>query len=92
VIEGLSKIISSQSVSGVVVHPAGITDWGVFKGLGARLLVENMDSVTPEGQDIDDLNKYFSEIDADMVLDLQHTYSIDKSMGLTNRLIDAFKG
>ncbi len=91
VIEYLKKISEKLNAQYITLHPAGIQDWSLFKEFEGKLLLENMDPVKGEGQDVDDMNKYFSQIDAGMTLDLQHSYSIDPSMALTDRLIDTFK-
>jgi hypothetical protein len=91
IIKNLSTMYETLGAEDIIVHPIGVTNWEVFGDLKEHLLIENMDSVKDEGQDVEDMERYLSESEAGMVLDIQHTYSIDRSMALTDRLIERFR-
>lgn len=91
-IELLKKLSDYLNAKHITVHPAGITDWSIFDDLKEKILLENMDPVKSEGQSVEDMREYFGKFDVGMTLDLQHSYSIDPSMALTDRLIEEFRG
>lgn len=74
----------------VVMHPDRVEDWSVFKNYNIPIAVENMDRNKTMGKTVGDLKNIFSNLGVPMVLDVNHCYTIDKTMGLTKEFSDAF--
>ena len=78
-------------VDAIVVHPDAIGDPGLYRPLGRKLAIENMDVRKPAGQTADDLAAFFEELpDAGLCFDIAHAKSVDPSMGEGERILDAF--
>lgn len=75
----------------MVIHPDLVSDWSVFNKYSIVLAVENMDKNKNFGANVDDLNRVFGAIDARMVLDLNHCYTLDPSMRLARDFYKQFK-
>ncbi|HET7121536.1 MAG TPA: hypothetical protein VFI17_09855 [Solirubrobacterales bacterium] len=77
--------------SAVVMHPDTIEDPAHFRGLGHKLLLENMDARKESGRTREELEPLFSELpDAGFCLDVPHAWSVDATMGIAGELLDAF--
>ena len=77
----------------IVVHPDTIEDVALYRGLGSRLAIENMDARKQDGRTADELAPYFSALpDAGLCFDVAHAWSIDPSMEEGERLLDRFAG
>jgi hypothetical protein len=74
----------------VIVHPTVIGEAEPWRGLGARLCIENMDRRKP-GRTVEELESVFAELDeARFCLDLGHAAQIDPSLGEARKMIDRF--
>jgi hypothetical protein len=79
------------SVDAIVVHPDAIGEPDLYRSLGRRLAIENMDVRKPAGQTADELGVFFDELpEAGLCFDIAHAKSIDPSMGEGERILDAF--
>jgi hypothetical protein len=74
-------------------HPDKVEDWKVFKDFtNLPLAVENMDCTRKDGRNIQDIKEILDDYKSfDFVLDLQHCYTIDKSMKLALKFVKKFK-
>jgi hypothetical protein len=80
-------------VDAIVVHPDVIDDPGEYRRLGARLVLENMDTRKGGGRTADELAPYFAELpDAGLCLDVAHARDVDATMGGAHALLDRFAG
>lgn len=78
-------------VDAVVMHPDTIGDPALFRPLGSRLLIENMDSRKETGRNVAELEAIFSELPAaGFCFDVAHAWSIDPEMCVAAELLDAF--
>jgi hypothetical protein len=78
-------------VDAIVVHPDSIGSIGLYRTLGRKLAIENMDARKPAGQTADDLAPFFAELpDAGLCFDVAHAKSVDPSMEEGARILDAF--
>jgi hypothetical protein len=65
----------------VVLHPDAIVDHHVWRQLGERLLIENMDKRKPAGRTADELADIFSVLpSAQLCFDIAHARQVDPSM------------
>jgi Xylose isomerase-like TIM barrel len=80
-----------HSVDAIVVHPDAIGEPSLYRTLGRKLAIENMDVRKPAGQTADELAAYFDELpDAGLCFDVAHAKSVDPSMAEGERILDAF--
>jgi hypothetical protein len=88
----ISKILSKFNLDTVVLHPTSVKDWTVFKDYGdLPICIENMDNRKTTGRNYQELKNILEEYGFGFVLDLQHCYSNDKTMKLSNELKEKFK-
>jgi hypothetical protein len=80
-------------VDAIVMHPDVIDDPAELRRLGARLVLENMDTRKAGGRTADELAPYFAELpDAGLCLDVAHARDVDPTMGAAHELLDRFAG
>jgi hypothetical protein len=80
-------------IDAVVVHPDTIEDVSLYRRLGSRLAIENMDARKQHGRTADELAPCFEALpDAGLCFDVAHASSVDPSMEEGERLLDAFAG
>jgi hypothetical protein len=78
-------------VDAIVVHPDTIVDPALYRRLGHRLSVENMDSRKRAGHRADDLAAIFEELpDAQLCLDVAHAKDIDPTMSEASEMLRRF--
>lgn len=78
-------------IDSVVVHPDTIGDASLYRRLGRRLAIENMDSRKGGGQRADDLAALFTELpDARLCLDVAHAKDIDSTMDVASEILQRF--
>ena len=76
-------------VRSIVAHPDALSDVGVFRPLGTRLVLENMDDRKNTGRTADEIEAFFEELpDAGFCLDVAHAWSIDPTMVVAHDLLD----
>jgi hypothetical protein len=76
---------------GIVMHPDTMEDFGLYRPLGNKLLLENMDARKTEGRTREELEGSFTELpEAGFCFDIAHAWSMDRSMSLANDLLDGF--
>jgi sugar phosphate isomerase/epimerase len=67
-------------------------DPGVFRRLGTRLVLENMDGRKSSGRTAHELDLVFEQLpDAGFCFDIAHACSVDPSMGVATDLLDRFR-
>jgi hypothetical protein len=80
-----------SSVDAVVVHPDQMGDPQLYRALGPRLVIENMDARKASGASCEDLEPIFEVLPAaGFCFDIAHAWSIDPTMGVGERLLDRF--
>jgi hypothetical protein len=82
----------SGSAAGIVMHPDTMDELALYRPLGHKLLLENMDSRKPDGRTPDELHRAFAELpEAGFCFDIAHAWSIDPSMAVAGELLDSFR-
>jgi hypothetical protein len=88
-VDALSRI--PPWIDAVVVHPEAITDASLYRRLGRRLAIENMDSRKSSGHRADDLDALFAELpEARLCFDVAHAKDIDSTMDAASEILRRF--
>jgi hypothetical protein len=78
-------------IDGVVMHPDTIEDPALYRSLGRRLVLENMDARKDDGRTAAELELYFQALpDAGLCFDIAHAKSIDASLHEGERILAAY--
>jgi sugar phosphate isomerase/epimerase len=65
----------------LIVHPDAIRDWELWRELGERVCIENMDKRKPVGQTRNHLLRVFEQLpEASLCFDIGHAHQIDPTM------------
>lgn len=81
-----------RAVDAVVVHPDLIQEPSLYRPLGRRLAIENMDDRKPTGQLAAELEPLFEELpDAGFCFDIAHAWAVDSSMAAGEELLDRLR-
>jgi hypothetical protein len=81
----------ARFADGVVMHPDTFRRPELYRPLGHKLLVENMDARKPAGRTPDELAATFAALpEAGFCFDIAHAWSIDPSMSVAGDLLDSF--
>lgn len=77
----------------IVVHPEILRTPSLWRRLGTRLCIENMDDRKSTGRTVDEVRVLFEEFpDAGFCLDLGHARQIDPTMASALRMLREFSG
>ena len=81
----------ARHVETIVLHPDTMDDLALYRRLGAKLSVENMDTRKPVGQHADQLQLIFDELpQARLCFDVAHASAVDPSMGEGEGILERF--
>lgn len=81
----------ADRASGIVMHPDTIESLELYRPLGRKLLLENMDARKTGGRTPDELGKAFEGLpEAGFCFDIAHAWSVDPGMSIANDLLDSF--
>lgn len=84
------KIIADLGLN-IVVHPDTISNVELWRSLGSRLCLENMDSRKPVGRTAEELEPFFEKLpEARLCLDIAHARQVDTSMNQAVRILRRF--
>lgn len=87
----VDKWMGQIDIKNVVIHPNLIKNSDEIIGRGWPISIENMDVYKNYGKNVADLKKSFVKIpSANLVLDLNHVYTNDPSMGLADEITQNF--
>jgi len=76
-----NRSLWSRLSIGIVIHPDAISDFGLWRELGAAVCIENMDKRKPIGRTADELAVVFKELPAaTLCFDIGHARQIDLTM------------
>lgn len=87
------EILGDQRASAypVVIHPDVVFTPSLWRKLGARLLIENMDKRKPVGRTVQELRSFFDLLpEARFCFDIGHARQIDPTMTEAALLLQAF--
>ncbi len=78
-------------VDTIVVHPDTISDPRLYRRLGRRLAIENMDRRKQAGHTAEDLEAVFAELpEARLCLDFAHAKDVDPTLAVAADLLQRF--
>lgn len=81
----------AQHVEAIVVHPDTMEERALYRLLGPKLAVENMDTRKAAGQRADQLREIFDELpEARLCFDIAHAGVVDPSMAEGERILQQF--
>ena len=81
----------SPHVEAIVMHPDTMSEATLYRPLGSKLVVENMDTRKPIGQRADQLRRIFDDLpEARLCFDVAHASSVDSSMREGERILEYF--
>jgi Xylose isomerase-like TIM barrel len=81
----------SGEADAIVMHPDTIESPHLFRPLGHKLLIENMDARKSTGRTPGELAATFAELpQAKFCFDIAHAWSIDPTMSIADELLDRF--
>jgi sugar phosphate isomerase/epimerase len=86
----LEKIHQKIELGWVVFHPDEI-DKKDLVGYNFPIAIENNDWNKKSGKDIEELKDLFSEKNVKFVMDVNHCFTLDKSMSTASAMADVFK-
>lgn len=76
----------------IIVHPDTIHDISIWKELGNRLCLENMDSRKSVGRTAEELRSFYDQLpEATLCFDIAHARQVDSSMTEGLRIIEEFR-
>jgi len=82
----------SVQAQAIVMHPDTIENPVLYRALGRKLVLENMDARKQNGRSADELEYWFSELpQAGFCFDIAHAFSLDHTMLAASELLDAFR-
>jgi hypothetical protein len=90
------KLVSELSdlaryANAIVMHPDTIENPVLFRALGHKLLLENMDARKESGRSRQELEPLFGELpDAGFCFDVPHAWSVDPTMEVAGELLEGF--
>lgn len=91
VIEAIKEIHKKINLNWVVFHPDEVSDWKIFKNCSFKIAIENNDWRKEFGKNIADLKQIFAGNDIKFVLDVNHCFTNDKTMGLAKSMARNFQ-
>jgi hypothetical protein len=75
----------------VIVHPDTISNVSLWRRLGSRLCLENMDSRKPTGRTAKELDGFFVELpEAKLCFDIAHARQVDPTMTVAVRILSEY--
>lgn len=78
-------------VDAVVVHPDAIGSPDLYRPLGRKVVIENMDARKPDGRTALELAPFFDVLpEAGFCFDVAHAKSVDATMDEGARILDSF--
>jgi sugar phosphate isomerase/epimerase len=89
IIARLKERCGELPVKGIVLHPDLVEDFEIFDGCGLPFLIENMDGSHSVGTSPEYFERMKRRYSFGFVLDVQHAYEHDPSMGMAREMIDA---
>jgi hypothetical protein len=77
----------------LVIHPDVIRNFDLWRKVGSRVCIENMDKRKPIGQTRSDLLEIFDKLpEASLCFDLGHAHQIDPTMCEAMMILEEFRG
>lgn len=88
---GQLKTVADMEMN-IIVHPDTIHDISIWKELGNRLCLENMDSRKSVGRTAEELRSFYDQLpEAMLCFDIAHARQVDSSMTEGLRIIEEFR-
>jgi hypothetical protein len=88
----VERLLCLPSEWPIILHPDVIGDFALWRSLGSRLAIENMDRRKPIGRTVEELKNIFDKLPkATMCFDIGHARQCDKSMTEAYKLLKTFQ-
>ena len=87
----LEEINSEIRLDQIIFHPNEIEDMAVFDNYSLPIAIENMDWRKDFGSTVKDLNEFFKGNSFGFALDLNHVFTIDKTLNEVSDFYEEFK-
>ena len=76
-------------VDAIVFHPDCLRQLDLYRQLGSKLVLENMDRRKGDGRTAEEIGRYFGELpDAGLCFDVAHANAVDASLVEANNILD----
>jgi sugar phosphate isomerase/epimerase len=86
-VERLAQL--APHVAAIVVHPDVMEEPSLYRPLGPKLVVENMDTRKPIGQRAEQLHRLFAELpEARLCFDIAHAAAVDPMLAEGERILE----
>lgn len=86
-VESLAQL--APRVAAIVVHPDVMEEPSLYRALGSKLAVENMDTRKPIGQRAQQLHRLLAELpEARLCFDVAHAAAVDPTMAEGERILE----
>lgn len=89
-LKAIEKMHFAVRFNAIVLHPDLFDDFEFLKDFDLPFAIENMDNRKKSCKSVMSLKEVFNKIDTPMVFDINHAFSNDPSMKLSDDLIKAF--
>ena len=92
-IETLNLLQEAQKIFNfetIVLHPEEVENWDIFRKFNLPFTIENMDWRKEIGKSVESMEDIFSKLDVHMVLDINHCFTVDRSMQLAQNMFEKF--
>lgn len=88
IIDKLRSLCDFLPIKGLVIHPDKVDDFAILKRSKLPFLIENMDKNKQEGILPEHIKELKKEHGLGFVLDIQHVYEHDPTMGRATEFVD----
>lgn len=86
----IEKMHSEVKFDAIVLHPDLFDDFSFLKDFNLPFAIENMDNRKESCKSVESLEKVFNDIEVPMVFDINHAFSNDPTMKLSEDLVKTF--
>jgi hypothetical protein len=87
----LNEINNELKLDQIIFHPDEIEDKSVFNNYSLPIAIENMDWRKASGKSVQGIKKIFEGNNFGFVLDINHVFTVDKSLNRVNIFYKEFK-
>ncbi|MEI7690219.1 MAG: hypothetical protein WCI63_01160 [bacterium] len=89
-LRAIERIHTVVRFNTVVLHPDLFDEFTFLKDINLPFAIENMDNRKKTCKSVESLQQVFKEFDVPMIIDINHSFSNDPTMKLSEDLVKAF--